>query len=628
MANIKSVPPRSEETETDKLSKLAWVQCENPECLKWRRITRDEAEILGEDDPWYCSMNSDILHNNCDDEEEDYRSEEKMIQAFGMKFAESCMCECTLVWAKMDGYCKWPGILCKDTEYGQYVIQDTDGSPLSYHVEFLGKAHSHNWIPCRNIELYGFTDKTMFEAKPSVNKIKSAGKRRSKSGIIKKTPRIQKQNYKQGAVEDAIMEANDLLKKTPSNRRAALKFTLDDSDPEEAEDYDAYNFADSPSHIITPKSCYSSPKKTVSSPKTPISKTQSSNKKKSEISSKEPKKVTQKRKSVSQSAPSDNTDSKPSKHKKLSPNEKLSNNKNSKTNSVNTSNQFKSNECIDIPDYLTPDSPNSDAPCSPLSDISSRGNIVNKQLNESVSLINHSKEEKFQLDIEMYRNNERAFEHDVIRFMKRNSQTIRENPVWQNVPVSLFELFLAVYERGGYEQVTRSSRGGWNSIYKEVTGVHKSGGQVAKSFYYKNLLPYELYISGQEYAEYFKSENEKKLPASKNESAIASKKHESNIYDSESSGKDSDSEGGLYIDEESSYGQDGKQKSINKKLKKDKNQKPSKNDKNDKFTPPFKEQKDQYYDSDESDDDDDDQLIRHEMKTLSSEINNLMHLKR
>lgn len=463
MANIKTASSRSEETETDKLAKLAWVQCENPVCLKWRRITRDEAENLGDDDPWFCSMNSDILHNNCDDEEEDYRSEEKMIQQFGMKFAESCMTEWTLVWAKMDGYCKWPGMLCKDTEFGQYVIQDTDGSPLSYHVEFLGKAHSHNWIPTRNIELYGFTDKTVFAAKETV-KIKTSGKRRSKSGIIKKTPRVQKQNYKQGAVEDAIIEANDLLKKTPLSRRSALKFTIDDSEPEDAEDYDAYNFADSPTHANNPKSIstpkisspkisspkISSPKvtsqkKNVSSPKTQVVKTQNLINKKSA----EPKKMTpQKRKSISQSIPSDNTDSKPSKHKQICVNEKLSN-KNTKTNSVNTANQFKNNE-IDIPDYLTPDSPNSDAPCSPLSDISSRGNIVNKQLNESVSLVNHSKEEKFQLDIEMYRNNERAFEHDVIRFMKRNNQTIRENPVWQNVPVSLFELFLAVYERGGY----------------------------------------------------------------------------------------------------------------------------------------------------------------------------------
>lgn len=54
----------------------------------------------------------------------------------------------------------------------------------------------------------------------------------------------------------------------------------------------------------------------------------------------------------------------------------------------------------------------------------------------------------------MYRKNEAAFEHDVRRFMKRNGQNIRNTPVWHTVPIRLFQLYLAVHERGGFQQVS------------------------------------------------------------------------------------------------------------------------------------------------------------------------------
>ena len=53
----------------------------------------------------------------------------------------------------------------------------------------------------------------------------------------------------------------------------------------------------------------------------------------------------------------------------------------------------------------------------------------------------------------MYKRNERAFEHDVTRFMLRNGFKMSSGPLWQNQRVSLFQLFLAVHERGGYAQV-------------------------------------------------------------------------------------------------------------------------------------------------------------------------------
>ena len=54
----------------------------------------------------------------------------------------------------------------------------------------------------------------------------------------------------------------------------------------------------------------------------------------------------------------------------------------------------------------------------------------------------------------MYRRNASAFEHDVRRFMTRNGCPIRRTPVWQCMPITLYQLFLAVYDRNGYYQVS------------------------------------------------------------------------------------------------------------------------------------------------------------------------------
>ena len=53
----------------------------------------------------------------------------------------------------------------------------------------------------------------------------------------------------------------------------------------------------------------------------------------------------------------------------------------------------------------------------------------------------------------MYRTNEKAFEEDVERFMSSHGLTLSSPPIWHNVKVNIFSIFLAVYERGGYERV-------------------------------------------------------------------------------------------------------------------------------------------------------------------------------
>lgn len=56
----------------------------------------------------------------------------------------------------------------------------------------------------------------------------------------------------------------------------------------------------------------------------------------------------------------------------------------------------------------------------------------------------------------MYTRNQHLFEHDVTRFMSRNGLKLALAPVWQKMEVSIFNLYLAVHERGGYSQVSIS----------------------------------------------------------------------------------------------------------------------------------------------------------------------------
>lgn len=42
--------------------------------------------------------------------------------------------------------------------YNSHVHLDADDEPLSYHVEYLGEEHTHNWIAAGKVQLYGSVD--------------------------------------------------------------------------------------------------------------------------------------------------------------------------------------------------------------------------------------------------------------------------------------------------------------------------------------------------------------------------------------------------------------------------------------------------------------------------------------
>ena len=70
--------------DTDPLS-FTWVQCENPHCLKWRKISSSAAHALT-DDPWYCNLNEDLRHNTCGAEEESSEQWEQDLEDQGLDF--------------------------------------------------------------------------------------------------------------------------------------------------------------------------------------------------------------------------------------------------------------------------------------------------------------------------------------------------------------------------------------------------------------------------------------------------------------------------------------------------------------------------------------------------------------
>lgn len=88
------------------LANDSWVQCDNPHCKKWRRVDEDELESIGEDDQWFCRMNLDLEHNSCSHTEENYKLYDKLIKTVGLYYIMSALPEGSLVWAKMNGYCK------------------------------------------------------------------------------------------------------------------------------------------------------------------------------------------------------------------------------------------------------------------------------------------------------------------------------------------------------------------------------------------------------------------------------------------------------------------------------------------------------------------------------------------
>ncbi|XP_075541301.1 uncharacterized protein LOC142575655 isoform X2 [Dermacentor variabilis] len=117
-----------------------WVQCDNPECSKWRYLADviDPSELPQK---WFCSMNSDPKHNTCEAEEDDQPDDDLLEAKY---FVGS------IVWAKVNTYPWWPAMIDDDPDLGVYEWREGKHNlPTSYHVTFLDQKVTRAWVQDR-----------------------------------------------------------------------------------------------------------------------------------------------------------------------------------------------------------------------------------------------------------------------------------------------------------------------------------------------------------------------------------------------------------------------------------------------------------------------------------------------
>ncbi|XP_065304664.1 uncharacterized protein [Dermacentor albipictus] len=117
-----------------------WVQCDNPECNKWRYLANviDPSELPQK---WFCSMNSDPKHNTCEAEEDDQPDDDLLEAKY---FVGS------IVWARVNTYPWWPAMIDDDPDLGVYEWREGKHNlPTSYHVTFLDQKVTRAWVQDR-----------------------------------------------------------------------------------------------------------------------------------------------------------------------------------------------------------------------------------------------------------------------------------------------------------------------------------------------------------------------------------------------------------------------------------------------------------------------------------------------
>ncbi|RUS89336.1 hypothetical protein EGW08_002856 [Elysia chlorotica] len=123
-----------------------WIQCSKTDCGKWRYVAGIEDPILVPS-MWECKMNPDTEHNTCDLPEVDYDESEHICTKFTIG---------SLVWAKMDGYPWWPGMIEEDPDYNTYfeILTEKSMVPFQYHVTFFDDHVTRAWIRTNFISPY------------------------------------------------------------------------------------------------------------------------------------------------------------------------------------------------------------------------------------------------------------------------------------------------------------------------------------------------------------------------------------------------------------------------------------------------------------------------------------------
>ncbi|CAH1238635.1 ZCWPW1 [Branchiostoma lanceolatum] len=381
----------------------AWIQCDK--CSKWRRVTKEVAAEYANKD-WLCSLNADSKHSSCTDVEETH--DEREAQKYGLRYVCSEISVGSLVWARLDGFAKWPAVLTPDPENGDHTEVDEDGDVTWYHVEFLGPKPSHSWCTYNRVELYGKTDAARNVAQVGESKTRKKGRRYPRLTTPKTGPTPQQKN-----LNAAIKEADYLKSLTNKQRLLRCHFkwsprTTGDSDEDSSKGYRPTS-----NPVVESTHC----------------------RKVSTGMRNTGKKGTIKNSCLTTNRQTEDTDSRNKKHKNMRASGTVL-------------------QCSSAPSILPPD----------------LGSCTEKDFGMMVSA-----------------------------FMTSHGKHVSSPPVWNGSKVSLYQLFTAVMEKGGYSQLSkRGKAGGWSGIYRLLAKCSMSshGGQAAKKYYERNLLPYEMFLSG------------------------------------------------------------------------------------------------------------------------------------
>ncbi|XP_046839942.1 zinc finger CW-type PWWP domain protein 1-like [Xenia sp. Carnegie-2017] len=144
-----------------------WIQCSRIDCLKWRKLP-NETEPFLLPDRWVCAMNPDTTRKQCTASQETCDSQDDFDVVY-TPFVQG-----SLVWAKVQGYPWWPGIVEDDPDYKCcYETDDSDVNPISYHVSFtFDKDVSRSWVSNFNV--------CSFHGVENINKMSTKQKRFNK----------------------------------------------------------------------------------------------------------------------------------------------------------------------------------------------------------------------------------------------------------------------------------------------------------------------------------------------------------------------------------------------------------------------------------------------------------------
>jgi len=129
-----------------------WVMCTRVTCGKWRYLdVKDPAEV---NDLFTCSDNPDSKFNECQ------VPEQLWSKNLNNNIVETRFTVGSLVWARMEGWPSWPGMIDDDPDTGSFFWTEMRGDkwedkPNSYHVVFFDdKEITRAWVPSARLRKF------------------------------------------------------------------------------------------------------------------------------------------------------------------------------------------------------------------------------------------------------------------------------------------------------------------------------------------------------------------------------------------------------------------------------------------------------------------------------------------